>query len=227
MFRNNLSKLIYLSIFICFSVVVAEQAEINTTTAIGGDQIVVFPINIILDLGESGYASALVIDKDGNPVEGRKIQIIPQDKTKVAIEGNSFITDRSGYIHFSMLGKQEGDTVVTVSDGTISSHINIAIRNLIHYALPYFSGNMHVNLINPTDNINYVKIQFHENSDRLMPPVTMRLEGKEMKTLKLSEELEVELRDGWLEISSTEIVCGGVWTNKGYLPFNPVKESHQ
>jgi hypothetical protein len=78
---------------------------------------------------------------------------------------------------------------------------------------------MQLSLINPTDNINYVKIQFHENSDRLIPPVTIRLEGKEMKTLKLSEELDVELRDGWVEILSTETVIGGVWTNKGYLPL--------
>ncbi len=86
----------------------------------------------------SGFAGALVMDKDGNPVEDRKIQIIPQDKTKVAIDSSSFITDKSGYIHFSILGKQQGDTTVTISDGTTSSHINIAIRNLIHYALPYF-----------------------------------------------------------------------------------------
>ncbi len=60
---------------------------------------------------------------------------------------------------------------------------------------------------------------YNENSDRLIPPVTIRLEGKEMKTLKLSEELDVELRDGWVEILSTETVIGGVWTNKGYLPL--------
>ncbi len=159
------------------------------------------------------------MDKDGNPIEGRELQIIPQDNAKVAIESNSFITDSSGYIHFSILGKQEGDTVIIVSDGVILSDINIAIKDLIHYALTYFYGKMQLSLINPTDNINYVKIQFHENSDGLIPPVTIRLEGKEMKTLKLSEELDVELRDGWVEILSTETVIGGVWTNKGYLPL--------
>ncbi len=222
MFRKHLFKLIYLSIFLCYSVVVAGQTEDNTATLTGGDQIVVFPINIILDLGESGYANALVLDEDGNPIEGRELQIIPQDNTKVAIESNSFITDSSGYIHFSILGKQEGDTVIIVSDGVILSDINVAIKDLIHYALPYFYGNMQLSLINPTDNINYVKIQFHENSDRLIPPVIIRLEGKEMKTLKLSEELDVELIDGWVEILSTEIVLGGVWTNKGYLPFSKI-----
>ncbi len=39
-----------------------------------------------------------------------------------------------------------------------------------------------------------------------------RLEGKEMKTLKLSEEINIELRDGWIEIFSSENVLGEVWT---------------
>ena len=126
------------------------------------------------------------------------------------IEGNSFITNESGYIHFTIIGKQQGDTVVTVSDGVISSHINISIRNLIHYILPYFYGDMQLNLINPSERINYAKIQFHENSDRALPPVVIRLEGKEMKSLKLSEEIDVTLSDGWVEIFAAEVVFGGV-----------------
>ena len=47
----------------------------------------------------------LVLDKDGNPVEGEEIQIIPQDKTKVIIEGNNFITNESGTIHFTIIWK--------------------------------------------------------------------------------------------------------------------------
>ncbi len=54
---------------------------------------------------------------------------------------------------------------------------------------------MHLSIINPTEDVNFVKIQFYENSDRFIP-VTVRLEGKEMKTLKLSEEIDIELRDG-------------------------------
>ncbi len=38
-----------------------------------------------------GYAGAPVLEKNGNPVEGEEIQIIPQDNTKVVIEGNSFV----------------------------------------------------------------------------------------------------------------------------------------
>ncbi len=116
MFRNYFYNFIYLSIFLCCSVVLADEAEVNTTNASGGNQIVASPINTLLDLGESGVTNALVLDKDGSPIEGREIQAIPQDNTKVVIEGNSFVTNESGYVHFSILGKQQGDTVVTVSD---------------------------------------------------------------------------------------------------------------
>ncbi len=83
---------------------------------------------------------------------------------------------------------------------------------------------MQLNLINPSEDINYVKIQYHENSDRTLPPVVIRLEGKEMKSLKLSEEIDVTLSDGWVEVFSAEVVFGGVWTNKGYLPLGRIDE---
>ncbi len=70
MFRNYFYNFIYLSIFLCCSVVLADESEVNTTNASGGDQIVVSPINILLDLGESGVTNALVLDEDENPVEG-------------------------------------------------------------------------------------------------------------------------------------------------------------
>jgi hypothetical protein len=200
------------------------EEEINTTETSGGNQIIVSSINMLLDLGELGYATALVLDGDGNPIEGVTIRIIPQDKRKASVKSNSFITNESGYVHFSILGKQQGDTIVTVSDDVISSQINVAIRNLIHYVLPYFYGDMQLNIVNPIEDINYVKIQFHENSDRLIPPVIIRLDDKEMKAVKLSEELNITLRDGWAEIYSAEIIFGGVWTSKGYLPFSRIEE---
>ncbi len=43
-----------------------------------------------------------------------------------------------------------------------------------------------------------------------------------MKTLKLSEETGTTLKDGWVEIFSSESVFGGVWTNKGYLSLNRI-----
>jgi hypothetical protein len=52
MFRNYFYNFIYLSIFLCCSVVLADESEVNTTNASGGNQIVVSPINILLDLGE-------------------------------------------------------------------------------------------------------------------------------------------------------------------------------
>jgi len=83
---------------------------------------------------------------------------------------------------------------------------------------------MQLSLINPSEDLNYVKIQFHENSNRSIDPVIVRLESKEMKTIKLSEELDVILKDGWAEVHSTELVFGGVWTNKGYLSFKKLEE---
>jgi hypothetical protein len=224
MFKKYFFHLIFLLAFLWCNVMFADETEENTTNTSGGNQIIVSPINILLDLGESGAANALVLDKDGNPVKGEEIQIIPQDNTKVVIESNSIVTNEFGYVHISILGKQQGDTVVTVSDGVISSQINISIRNLIHYGLPYFYGDMQLNLINPYEGINYVKVQFYENSDRALPPVIIRLEGKEMKSLKLSGEIDVTLSDGWVEIFSSEVVFGGVWTNKGYVPLDRIEE---
>ncbi len=83
---------------------------------------------------------------------------------------------------------------------------------------------MKLNVVNPAEGVNYVKVQFHENDDRLIAPVIIRLEGKEMKTLKLSEEVDVTLKDGWIEVFSSEVVFGGVWTNKGYLPLDRIDE---
>ncbi len=42
--------------------VLADESEVNTTNASGGNQIIVSPINILLDLGEFGIANALVLD---------------------------------------------------------------------------------------------------------------------------------------------------------------------
>ncbi len=221
---NYLFNLIYLSAFLCLSVAIANQTEADTTASSGGNHIIVSPINILLNLGESGYANALVLDRDGNLVEGHKMQIVPQDMAKISIESDSLITSESGSINFSILGKQQGDTVITVSDGVSSTHINVAIRNLIQYLLPYFYGDMQLSLINPTQEINYIKIQFYENSGRQIPPVIIRLEGKEMRNLKLSEETGITLKDGWVEITSTEVMFGGTWTNKGYLSVNRIDE---
>ncbi len=44
-----------------------------------------------------------------------------------------------------------------------------------------------------------------------------------MKILLLSEELDTELKDGWAEVHTTDIVFGGVWTNKGYLPLEMIE----
>ncbi len=224
MFKNYFILYVSLLTILWSNVVFANEAKADTTATSGGNQIVVSPINILLDLGESAYADALVLDRDGNPVEGHKMQIVSQDRAKISISSDSLITNESGSVNFSLLGKQQGDTVITITDGVVSSHINVAIRNLIQYLLPYFYGDMQLSFINPTQEINYIKIQFYENSDRQIPPVIIRLEGKEMRNLKLSEETGITLKDGWVEITSTEVMFGGTWTNKGYLSVNRIDE---
>ncbi|MFQ5786999.1 MAG: hypothetical protein ACE5H1_03380 [Thermodesulfobacteriota bacterium] len=209
--------------FLCYSIVFAGD-DVDTSTASGGDQIIVSPMSTMLDVSDMVSVNVLVLNEDGNPIEGHKVQIVPQDEKIVSVDIRHTVSDASGYINFAILGKQQGNTVVTVTDGVVSSQINVAIRNLIHYVLPYFYGDMQLSLINPSEDLNYVKIQFHENSDRSIDPVVVRLESKEMKTIKLSEELDVILKDGWAEIYSTELVFGGVWTNKGYLSFKKLEE---
>jgi hypothetical protein len=181
-----------------------------------------------MDLAEYASVNAYVIDSDGNPIEGQTLQVIPQNDT-VSIKSSGLVTNEFGHISFFIFGKQEGGAVVIVTDGTASSQINVTTRNLIHYVLPYFYGNMQLNIINPSSEESFAKVQFYENSSeedgsRQILPFTVRLSGKEMKKIPLAKELGVELGDGWAEILATDIIIGGVWTKKGYLPFRPVKQ---
>lgn len=214
---------LFLLTFLWCSSALADE-DTNTSVASGGDQIIVSPMSTMLDISDMVTVNVLILDEDGNPIEGHKVSIVPQNGEIVSVDIRHTVSDESGYISFAILGKQQGDTVVTVTDGAVSSQVNVAIRDLIHYILPYFYGDMQLSIINPTDVLNYAKIQFHENSDRTIEPLVVRLESKEMKTLKLSEELDIILKDGWAEIYSTELIFGGVWTNKGYLSFKKINE---
>ena len=222
MIKFAIHYLLFLAIFWCGFTFADE--DINTSSATGGDQIIVSPMNTMLDVTDTVSVNALILDEDGNPIEGRKVRIVPQDSQKVSTNISTSVSDESGYISFYILGKQQGNSSVTVTDGVVSSQINVAIRNLIHYILPYFYGDMQLSIINPSEDLNYVKIQFYENSERYIEPVVVRLEAKEMKTLILSEELDTVLNDGWAEIHSTELIFGGVWTNKGYLSFKKIEK---
>ncbi len=198
--------------------------DINTSTATGGDQIIVSPMSTILDVTDTVSVNVLILDEDGNPIEGHKVQIVSQDSQIVSTNISNSVSDESGYISFYILGKQQGNTTVTVTDGVVSSQITVAVRNLIHYVLPYFYGDMQLSIINPSVDLNYVKIQFYEKGDRYIEPVVVRLEGKEMKAVNLSEELDTVLKDGWAEIHSTDLIFGGVWTNKGYLSLKKIEK---
>ena len=75
----------------------------------------------------------------------------------MSVNISSSISDESGYISFYILGKQQGNTAVTVTDGVVSSQITVAIRNLIHYILPYFYGDMQLSIINPSVDLKLCK----------------------------------------------------------------------
>ncbi len=214
--------LLLLTIF-CSGFALAEE-EANTSAATGGDQIIVSPMSTMLDVADTVSVNALILDEDGNPIEGHKIRIVSQDRQIISTDINNSVSDESGYISFYILGKQQGNSIVTVTDGVVSSEIDVAVRNLIHYILPYFYGDMQLSIINPSADLNHVKIQFYEKGDRIIEPVVVRLEGKEMKAINLSEELDTVLKDGWAEIHSTDLIFGGVWTNKGYLSLKKIEK---
>ena len=212
-------------VFMWTNLAFAEKKKVDTVSLSEGNRIIVSPVHILLDLGETASANAIAIDPDGIPVEGLRLTVISPDKTKLKIIGDSLTTNESGYVEFSVFGKQKGSFVITVSDGTVSAHTSVAVKDLIRYVLPYFYGDMQISLINPTNVTSYVKVQLHENSDRISLPVVVKLDDKEMKMLNLSEELDKKLYDGWVELFSTEILFGGTWTSNGYLSFNPLQES--
>ena len=227
MFKKNhfFYSLFFLN-FLWSSLIFANETGEDTTVVSGGNQIIASQLNMLLDLSETGYTNVLVLDGEGNPVEGHKVQIAPQDNRIISIINAKSVTNESGCINYSILGKQQGETVISVTDGVTSIHINIAVRDLIRYVLPYFYGDMSLSLINASQERNFVKILFHEKGNRELSPVTIRLDSKEMKSIKLSEEMGTTLQDGWVEISSTEPIFGGTWTSKGYLYLSPVSESH-
>ena len=220
--KYNIQYLLLFAVF--WSGFTFADEDMSTSTVTGGDQIIVTPMSTMLDVTDTVSVNVLVLDEDGNSIEGHKVQIIPQDSQIASVNISNTISDESGYISFFVLGKQQGNSAVTVTDGVVSSQITVAVRNLIHYILPYFYGDMQLSIINPSVDLNYVKIQFYEKSDRYIEPVVVRLDGKEMKTVNLSEELDTVLEDGWAEIHSTDLIFGGVWTNKGYLALKKIEK---
>ena len=220
--KFKIHYLLFLMIFWCGFTFADE--DMSTSTATGGDQIVVSPMSTMLDVTDTVSVNVFVLDEEGNPIVGHKVKIVPQDSEIVSVNISSSISDDSGYINFYILGKQQGNTTVTVTDGVVSSQITVAVRNLIHYILPYFYGDMQLSIINPSTDLNHVKIQFYEKGDRYIEPFVVRLEGKEMKAINLSEELDTVLKDGWAEIHSTDLIFGGVWTNKGYLSLKKIEK---
>lgn len=198
----------------------------ETTAVSGNNQIITSQLNLLLDQGEIGYVNVFVLDKDGNPVVGKEVQIFAHDSMKIATNSDNAITNESGYINFSIRGKQQGDTFVTVTDGVVSVDINVAIRDLIGYVLPYFYGDMHLSIINPSEEDNYIKVKFYEKGERDLPPVIVKLTGKEKSDIALSEEMDMTLKEGWIEVASTHPIFGGAWTSKGYLYLSPLLDQH-
>ncbi len=131
MLKKYLAYCIFLFASPCFSLALVDTAEMNTIDTSGRNQIVVSPMELVLKVGESTYADALVLDENGNPIEGKEMQIILQDKKVISISNNKFITNESGYIKFLIIGKLQGYANVIITDGAISAKIHIAILNLI------------------------------------------------------------------------------------------------
>ena len=46
----------------------------STSTATGGDQIIVSPMSTMLDVTDTVSVNVLVLDEDGNPIEGHKVR---------------------------------------------------------------------------------------------------------------------------------------------------------
>ena len=74
--------------------------DINTSTATGGDQIIVSPMSTMLDVTDTVSVNVLILDEDGNPIEGHKVRIVPQDSKIVSVNISSSVSDESGYISF-------------------------------------------------------------------------------------------------------------------------------
>ncbi len=64
----------------------ADEADINTSFASGGNQIIASPTNMLLDIGETAFVNVLVLDKDGDPVEGHQVHISRQDEDAINLK---------------------------------------------------------------------------------------------------------------------------------------------
>jgi len=64
------------------------------------------PMSTMLDVTDTVSVNVLILDEDGNPIEGRKVRIVPQDSQIVSVNISTSVSDESGYISFYILGKQ-------------------------------------------------------------------------------------------------------------------------
>ncbi len=65
-----------------------------------------------------------------------------------------------------------------------------------------------------------------KNGGMELSPFVASLTGKDKSDISLSEEMDITLKGGLIEIASTDTIIGGAWTNKGYLSISPVLEQH-
>ena len=104
--KYNIRNILFLAIFWC-SYCVANEEE-NTSSASGNDQIIVSPMSTMLDVSDTVSVNVLILDEDGNPIEGHKVQIVSQDGQIVSTNISNSVSDESGYISFYLLGKSRG-----------------------------------------------------------------------------------------------------------------------
>ena len=96
--KFNIHYLLLLMVFWCGFTFADEN--MNTSTATGGDQIIVSPMSTMLDVTDTVSVNVLILDKDGNPIEGHKVQIVPQDSKIMSVNINNSISDESGVCKF-------------------------------------------------------------------------------------------------------------------------------
>ncbi|HHT9140948.1 MAG TPA: hypothetical protein ACFYEA_09610 [Candidatus Tripitaka californicus] len=178
------------------------------------------PSQLLLGIGERDWVRVTVVDAAGRPLAGvtLSVQSDRADILSVSKEGLS-VTDNYGHISFSALGRQTGGCNINIFDGLNTVRINTVVKELRRYVLTFYYGNSEIQLVNPTEVTNFIKIKFYPDEGQAYPPMYLTLLEKQRKKVVLSEQYGEPLPYGWVEVMSTQELLGGLWTNKGYLPL--------
>ncbi len=209
----------FLFAFLVFSFSSPSDAQENTTTP-PDTQVVVEPSQLLLDIGENEKLSVTVVDSDGKPLPGVSLEIQSERPDILSVlNAGIFVTDNYGHISFSTLGRRDGQCNINIFDGINTFRVNTVIRNLKYYVLTFYYGDAEIQLVNPSNAFNFVKMKFYPDEGPAYPPIYLTIPEKQRAKVSLSEEYGESLSSGWVEVRSTQELLGGLWTTKGYLPL--------